>query len=78
MIHDVQELTASLDYAARWAETLEGLRGHAQETDARLLPMTSAGPLSEIRRILAEAREFAATLPQEAAPDYHLTAMAQA
>ena len=58
MIHDAQELAASLDYAAKWADTLEGLRRHAQETDAVLLPTTSAGPLSEIRRVLAEAREF--------------------
>ena len=58
MIHDAQELAASLDYAAKWADTLEGLRRHAQETDAVLLPTTSAGPLSEIRRVLAEARQF--------------------
>lgn len=58
MIHDAQELAASLDYAAKWADTLEDLRRHAQETDAVLLPTTSAGPLSEIRRVLAEAREF--------------------
>ena len=54
-IHDMQELAASLDYAAKWADTLEGPRRHAQETDAVLLPTTSAGVLSEIRRVLAEA-----------------------
>jgi len=58
MIQDAQELAASLDYAAKWADTLEGLRRHAQETDAVLLPTTSAGPLGEIRRVLAEAQEF--------------------
>lgn len=57
-IHDMQELAASLNYAAKWADALEGLRRHAQETDATLLAATSAGPLGEIRRVLAEAREF--------------------
>jgi len=66
MIHDAQELAASLDYAAKWADTLEWLRRHAQETCAVLLPPTSAGPLSEIRRILAEAREFVSRQGQEA------------
>ena len=66
MIHNAQELAASLDYAAKWADTLEGLRHHAQETDAVLLPTTSAGPLSEIRRVLAEARQFVSRQGQEA------------
>ena len=71
MIHDAQELAASLNYAAKWADTLEGLRRHAQETDAVLLPTTSAGPLNEIRRVLAEAREFASRLDQETAANPH-------
>jgi len=70
MIHDAQELAASLDYAAKWADTLEGLRRHAQETDTVLLPTTSAGPLNEIRRVLAEAREFASKINQETAADH--------
>ena len=70
MIHDAQELAASLDYAAKWADTLEGLRRHAQETDAILLSTTSAGPLGEIRRILAEAREFVAKINQETGDNY--------
>jgi hypothetical protein len=70
MIHDAQELAASLDYAAKWADTLEGLRRHAQETDAVLLPTTSAGPLSEIRRVLTEAREFVSRQDQETATNH--------
>jgi len=73
VIQDVQELAASLEYAAKWADTLEGLRRHAKETDATLLPTTSSGPLSEVRRVLAEAREFVATLNQEQPSDYHLS-----
>lgn len=68
-IHDMQELAASLDYAAKWADTLEELRCHAQETAAVLLPTTSAGPLSEFRRVLAEAREFVSKMDQETAAD---------
>jgi hypothetical protein len=70
MIQDAQELAASLEYAAKWADTLEGLRRHAQETDAALLATTSAGPLSEIRRVLAEAREFVSRLDQETVADH--------
>jgi hypothetical protein len=58
MIQDVNELSASLQYASRWADMLEGLRRHSEETDAALLPTTSAGPLAEIRRVLRESREF--------------------
>jgi len=47
-----------LQYASRWADILEGLRRHSEETDATLLPTTSAGPLAEIQRVLGEAREF--------------------
>ena len=72
MIRDIQELSASLHYMAGWADTLEGLRRHAQETDATMLPITSSGPLSEVRRVLAEAREFVDGLPHEASQDYHL------
>lgn len=63
MIENVQELSASLAYMAKWADTLEGLRCHAAQTDPVLLPTTSAGPLNEIRRVLTEAREFVSTLP---------------
>ena len=72
MIRNIQELSASLYYMASWADMLEGLRRHAQEMDATLLPLTSAGPLSEVRWVLAEAREFVDGLPQEASQDYHL------
>ncbi len=66
MIQDVNELSASLQYASRWADMLEGLRRHSEETDATLLPTTSAGPLTEIRRVLGEAREFVEGLASEA------------
>ncbi len=63
MIENVQELSASLAYMTKWADTLEGLRCHAAQTDPVLLPTTSAGPLNEIRRVLREAQDFVSTLP---------------
>ena len=72
MIHDVKELSASLRYASGWADTLEGLRRHSEGTDATLLPTTSAGPLAELRRVIAEAREFVEVLAQGANTDYQL------
>jgi len=74
MIHNVKELSASLRYVSRWADTLEGLRRNSVETDATLLPTTSAGPLAEIRRVITEAQEFVHSLSeqtdQEAGLDY--------
>jgi len=64
VIENMQQLAGSLQYIAGWADMLEGLRRHAQQTDAALLPTTSAGPLSELRRVLAEVREFVETLPE--------------
>lgn len=76
MIQDFQELTASLRYAASWADKLEALREHSAGTEASLLSTTLTGPLAEVRRVLAEAREFAEQATREAKPeapeDYHL------
>ena len=75
MIENMPQLAGSLQYIAGWADMLEGLRRHAQATDATLLPTTSAGPLNDLRRVLAEAREFVEGLDQEVSADYHLSAM---
>ena len=77
MIQDIAELSASLRYVSNWADILEGLRRQAEETDAQLLPMASAGPLSEIRRVVGEAREFVESLTAESATDYHLPVQSQ-
>lgn len=69
MIHDVKELSASLRYVSSWADKLEGLRRHSEETDDGLLSTTSAGPLAEIRRVLLEAREFVDALTEEPSSD---------
>lgn len=74
MIQDIQELAASLRYASAWADKLEALREHSVETEPSLLSTTSAGPLAEVRRVLAEAREFAESLAaaHSKAADYRL------
>jgi|GEM_PF-1690493 len=69
MIQDIQELSASLRYAAAWADKLEALRHSSAETEAGLLSTTSAGPLAEVRRVLAEAREFAESLASGVRPE---------
>lgn len=70
MIENMQQLAGSLQYIAGWADLLEGLRRHAQQTDPALLPTTSAGPLNELRRVLAEVREFVEALPEVTPPVY--------
>ena len=78
MIQDIQELSASLRYISLWADQLEGLRRHEQQTESGLLSTTSAGPLAEIRRVTQEAQEFVETLPRpensEGPTDYRLPA----
>ena len=75
MIQDIQELAASLRYASAWADKLEALREHSAETETSLLSTTSAGPLAEVRRVLAEARKFLEDMNTETkseAADYRL------
>lgn len=76
MVRSMTELSASLRYVSGWADLLEGLRHHASETDPTLLPTTSAGPLAEIQRVIAEAQEFVDGLTQEtnsnSSADYQL------
>lgn len=77
MIQDVNELSASLRYASAWADKLEALRLHSVETGEAMLSTTAAGPLAEVRRVLAEARKFVEDLNAEVqpeVPDYRLPA----
>jgi hypothetical protein len=58
------ELAATLDYIAKWADTLEGMRRHEAEqgTDNNgnsVFLTLAAGPLQEIRTNLEAARAFA-------------------
>jgi hypothetical protein len=61
-IQSEAELVATLDYIAKWADTLEGMRRHELEqnthSDSVFLTLV-AGPLQEIRTNLEAARAFA-------------------
>jgi type VI protein secretion system component VasK len=60
MIETQSQILGSLEYAAKWADVLEGLRVSAAEAGTEVAVLTTAlgGPLSEIRRVLAEANKF--------------------
>ncbi len=59
MIENNEQLAAALDYIAKWADTLEGMRRHEAEQNGGVFPTLAAGPLQEIRANLEAARAFA-------------------
>ena len=61
MIENDAQLAATLDYIAKWADTLEGMRRHEAEQNGGVFPTIAAGPLQEIRTNLEAARAFAHT-----------------
>ena len=62
MIENEAQLAAALDYIAKWADTLEGMRRHEAEQHGGFSPTLAAGPLGEIRANLEAARIFAHTV----------------
>lgn len=61
MIENNTQLAATLDYIAKWADTLEGMRRQEAERNGGVFPIIAAGPLQEIRANLEAARTFAHT-----------------
>ena len=59
MIENDAQLAATLDYIAKWADTLEGMRLHELNKNGGIFPTIVAGPLHEIRTNLEAARAFA-------------------
>lgn len=59
MIENDAQLAAALDYIAKWADVLEGMRRHEAEQNVGVFPTLVAGPLAEIRANLEAARAFA-------------------
>ena len=59
MIENDAQLAATLDYIAKWADLLEGMRRHEVEQNGGVFPTLAAGPLNEIRTNLEVARAFA-------------------
>ena len=45
MIENNAQLAATLDYIAKWADTLEGMRRHEVEPNCGVFPTIAAGPL---------------------------------
>lgn len=62
MIENDEQLAATLDYIAKWADTLEGMRRHEAEQNGGVFSTLAAGPLQEIRANLEAARVFAHTV----------------
>ena len=58
MIENDAQLAATLDYIAKWVDTLEGMRRHEAEQNGGVFPTIAAGPLHEIRINLEAARAF--------------------
>ena len=58
MIENDAQLAATLDYIAKWADILEGMRCHEAEQNGGVFPTIAAGPLHEIRTNLEAARAF--------------------
>ena len=59
MIENHTQLAATLDYIAKWADILEGMRCHEVEQNGGVFPTIASGPLHEIRTNLEAARAFA-------------------
>ena len=59
MIENDAQLAATLDYIAKWVDTLEGMRRYEVEQNGGVFPTIAAGPLHEIRINLEVARAFA-------------------
>jgi hypothetical protein len=59
VIENEAQLAATLDYIAKWADALEGMRRHEAESHGGVFPTLAAGPLQEIRLNLGAACAFA-------------------
>ena len=65
MITNNIQLSGSLRYIASFADLLEGMRRHALDTqDGTMFPTLSAGPIDQIRQVLAEARAYVDVFPE--------------
>jgi len=55
MIENDKQLRNTLEYLTKWANALEGMRRHADETEPNFLSHGIAGPIAEIRKGLEES-----------------------
>lgn len=63
MIENDRQLAAALFQMESFADTLEGMRRHAQETEPSVFTVTAGGFVSLLRERIAEARAYVGSLP---------------
>ena len=68
MIENNTQLAAALFQMESFADTLEGMRRHAQQTEPSVFAVTSGGFINLLRERIAEIRAYADTLPGGSMP----------
>ncbi len=63
MIENDQQLAAALFQMESFADTSEGMRRHAQETEPSVFTVTAGGFVSLLRERIAEAKAYVESLP---------------
>ena len=63
MIENNTQLAAALFQMESFADTLEGMRRHAQQTEDSVFATTAGGYVSALRERIAEAKAYADGLP---------------
>ena len=63
MIKNDRQLAAALFQMESFADTLEGMRRHAQETGPSVFTVTAGGFVGLLRERIAEAKTYVESLP---------------
>ena len=71
MIENDRQLAAALFQMESFANTLEGMRRHVQETEPSVFTVTSGGFVNLIRERIAEAKAYVGGLPTD--PEHWLS-----
>ena len=66
MITNIADLNVALQQLSQFADTLEGMRMHAEQINSRAFPTVSQVYIHRIREINAEIRDYLHTQTQEA------------
>lgn len=77
MIENNRQLAAALFQMESFADTLEGMRRHAQETEPSVFTVTAGGFVSLLRERIAEAKAYVESLPgaqEQPSPSDDITA----
>ena len=63
MIENDRQLAAALFQMESFADTLEGMRRHAQETEPSVFTTTAGGFVNLLRERIAEAKAYVESVP---------------